>query len=64
MKIYYFNDIQDDQYIYLNDLFAIPKVLRETEGDFFEIDLKENQVPFIKVWKSGNVLIAGIDVKE
>jgi hypothetical protein len=61
MKIYYFNDTSEFQYVHVNDLFGQGKALSPASGDYFEFDLKENQVPFIKVWSYHVVLLTGID---
>lgn len=61
MKIYYFNDTANNQYVWINDLIGNPhKFLPSGTGDYFEIELKENQCPFIKVWESDHVLISFI----
>lgn len=61
MKIYYFNDKFDSVDIFINDFINQPKTLDAATGDYFEIELKENQIPFIKVWESNIVLISGMD---
>lgn len=61
MKIYYLNDTYEHVDVYTNDLRGNPKGLDPATGDYFEVDLKENQVPFIKMWEVGNILISGID---
>lgn len=63
MKIYYLNDTKTRQYIYIKDLMDMSKVLEPATGNYFDIPLKINQVPFIKVW-DGTVLLSGIDFKE
>lgn len=61
MKIYYFNDTKDFQMIHIGDFNSDVIVLNLARGEFFEVPLKENQVPFIKVWANGHVLLSGTD---
>lgn len=60
MKIYYFNDTKHNQFVSLNDFHQPFKVLQKGSGEFFEIELKEGESPFIKVWENGQVLISTI----
>jgi hypothetical protein len=64
MDIYYFNDLHESQLIFINDLSTTPKCLSPGNGAFFNIVLKENQTPFIKVWETGNVLISSMDLPK
>lgn len=63
MKLYYFNDTDDSQAIFIRDLHDDPSCLYPATGDYFEIELKENQIPFIKVW-GGTVLISFMDLPK
>lgn len=62
MKIFYFNDRIDNALVCVDDLLRLPTILKPAMGEFFEVNIKSNQVPFIKVWNNGSVLISGIDV--
>lgn len=62
MKIYYFNDRFESVNIFTGDFTNKPKLLLPASGDYFEIELKENQCPFIKVWESGHVLISWVSI--
>jgi hypothetical protein len=61
MKIYYFNDTGESQLVFVNDLSGTPKCLSSANGDYFEINLKHYQCPFIKVWETNSVLISSMD---
>jgi len=61
MKVYFFNDTGESQLVFVNDLSGTPKCLSPTNGAFFNIELKENQCPFIKIWENNNVLISSMD---
>jgi len=60
MKIFYFNDTDDHQAVFIKNLHDDPKCLFPATGDYFEIDLKEGQIPFIKNW-GGTILIGSMD---
>jgi hypothetical protein len=62
LEIYYFNDTMENQSVCVNTLHTIVTVLKPAQGDYFELELKEGQVPWIKVWKN-MVLIGGITEK-
>lgn len=62
LKIFYFNDTLEIQSICVTTLHTIVKYLNPAQGDYFEVTLKDGQVPFIKVWKN-MVLIGGITEK-
>lgn len=64
MKLYYFNDTKQNQHIYLETFHSIPIMLEPGKGDTFTVHLKDNYIPFIKVWESGNVLISTMYFKE
>lgn len=64
MKIYYFNDTFDTIDIFVNDFTTTAISLECETGGFFDINLKENQIPFIKVWNNNIVLISGMDYKD
>ena len=61
MKLFYFNDTTKNQLIYVDDLFGGPVILETATGYLADIDIKENQIPFIKVWGTGIVLISSMD---
>jgi hypothetical protein len=62
LKIFYFNDTMEIQSICLGTLHIIVKYLNPAQGDYFDLELKEGQVPYVKVWKN-MVLIGGITEK-
>lgn len=64
MKLFYFNDTFEHQHVYVNTFHSIPKILPPSSGDLFDIEIKENYVPFIKVWDSGSVLLSIMYIKE
>lgn len=61
MKIYYFNDTFDTIDIFVNDFTTTAISLECETGGFFDINLKENQIPSIKVCNNNIVLISSID---
>lgn len=64
MKIFYMNDTAKVQQIYI-DTFYNPGILIDPgKGDYFEINVKENQIPFIKTWTNGSVLLSGMDYEK
>lgn len=62
LDVYYFNDTIEPQSVCVNTLTSIIQILKPAQGDYFSLELKEGQVPFVKVWKS-MVLIAGVKEK-
>lgn len=63
MKIFYFNDTGYAVRVYANTLGDYKRTLEQAEGDVFDLDVKEGQIPFIKVWSDGNVLLSSFDLK-
>lgn len=61
IEIYYFNDTLENQSVCVGTLHTIVSCLKPAQGDYFELELREGRVPFVKVWKN-MVLIS--DVKE
>jgi hypothetical protein len=61
MKIYYFNNTFKPIEVFVNDFTSKPVLLDSGTGDYFEIELKHYQCPFIKVWESKHVLISFMD---
>jgi hypothetical protein len=59
LEIYYYNDTLENQSVCVNNLHTIVTVLKPAQGDYFELELKDGQVPFIKVWKN-MVLISAV----
>ena len=62
LEIYYFNDTLENQSVCVNTLHTMITCLKPAQGDYFELELKEGQVPFIKVWKN-MVLISSMKEK-
>lgn len=61
MTIYYFNDRKINAIIQVDQKEG-RTVLMPGEGRYFDVDVKEGQVPFIKVWENTSVLLCGIDL--
>lgn len=59
IEVYYYNDTMENQSVCISDLTRIITCLKPAQGDYFELELKEGWVPFIKVWKN-MVLISSI----
>ena len=59
MRLYYFNDTNKIQQIFISTFFVPPIQLSPQQGDFFEISISANQIPYIKVWENGTVLLGG-----
>lgn len=59
LEIFYFNDTLENQSVCIGTLHTIAACLKPAQGDYFELELKDGQVPFIKVWKN-MVLISAI----
>jgi hypothetical protein len=64
MKLYYFNDRLTVATVYVNDFHSTPKMLQPAEGDYFEVELNENSIPFIKTWETNIVLISFMEELE
>jgi hypothetical protein len=52
MQIFYFNDTLETQSVCIGTLHTQLAVLKPAQGNYFELELKEGQVPYIKVWKN------------
>lgn len=52
IEIYYFNDTMENQSVCVNTLHTIVECLKPAQGNYYEFELKEGRVPFIKVWKN------------
>lgn len=59
IEVYYFNDTLENQSVCVSDLSTIVSCLKPAQGDYFELELNEGRVPFIKVWKN-MVLISSV----
>jgi hypothetical protein len=59
LEIYYFNDTLENQSVCVGTLHTIVECLKPAQGDYFQLELKEGHVPFIKVWKN-MVLISSL----
>jgi hypothetical protein len=62
LNIYYFNDTLETQSVCVGTLHTIVTVLNPAQGDYFEFELKDGRVPWVKVWKN-MVLIGSITEK-
>jgi hypothetical protein len=60
MKIYYFNDRKEAILVHIGSLNSPGKFLQAGTGDYFNLELKENEVFFIKTWEGPTVLISSI----
>lgn len=58
-EIFYLNDTLENQSVCVNTLDKIAAFLKPAQGDYFEVEIKEGQVPFIKVWRN-MVLISAV----
>lgn len=64
MKVYYFNDENEEVTVHVNSLKGEGTILKPANGMTFEIDLPNNDIdyiPFIKRWYYGIVLITYIE---
>lgn len=52
IEIFYFNDTMENQSVCIGTLHTTVECLKPAQGDYFQLELKEGQVPFIKVWKN------------
>lgn len=57
---YYFNDRHADAYIRTMESEDIV-TLKPATGKLFKLHLPMNEIPFVKVWETNVILIAGID---
>lgn len=64
MKIYYFNDTERKQLVYVNTLSSEPETLASADGSIFDVKVRDNAIPFIKVWEDGVVLLSDTDLPK
>lgn len=63
MKVYYFNDENEEVLVHVKNLHGEGTILKPQSGAMFEVDVPNNDIeyiPFIKRWYYGTVLISYI----
>ncbi len=64
VQLYWFNDTKKIHYIFFNSLYLQDRlaVVQPQTTSLLTFQIKENQVPFIKQWDNGNMIIWGQDL--
>lgn len=63
VKVMFVNDKLSPQQVFVDTLENF-HLVHPRQGQVFEVEVGENQAPFVKIWEGGQVLLSSCDLPK